>query len=183
VTVGNKQLGRGLGAALRRGVVLIPDRRDGIWLDGTASENVTLPVLRDLAGRFRMARHKQIKRTAALMEQFDVQPRSPTLPMSSFSGGNQQKLLLAKWLQMNPKVILLDSPTRGVDAGGRLAVLRMLRAAAADGCAAVVCSEDAEELIEVCDRILVLRDGTIIASLAGAEMSVARVLHVRETKG
>lgn len=182
VMVEGKAVGPSLRDALRNKMVLVPNRAEGIWLEATATENVTLPVLNEVGSALRMVRSRQEGRTAALLEEFDVTPRDPTLPMSAFSGGNQQKVLLAKWLQTKPRVLLLDSPTRGVDAGGRIAVLQLIRNSASAGCAVVIASEDAEELTEVCDQILVLRDGELIATLREAELSVPNILAVRERK-
>jgi ribose transport system ATP-binding protein len=88
-----------------------------------------------------------------------------------FSGGNQQKIVMAKWLRTEPRVILVDEPTQGVDAGARTEIYELLMAAAGDGAAVVVASSDSKEIAEICDRVLVLRDGVVSTELSGADVT------------
>jgi ribose transport system ATP-binding protein len=171
-------LGPTLKEALRSHMALVPgDRwRDGIWLAGTATENLTLPVLGTMGSRFRISHKADRRRASMLMSQFDVRPRNPSLQISAFSGGNQQKLLMAKWLQTKPQVIILHAPTQGVDAGGRHEILSIVREAAHAGAGVVICSNDAEELVEVCDRIIIMKDGTCTRTLQQPDLSEATVL-------
>jgi ribose transport system ATP-binding protein len=106
-----------------------------------------------------------------LMDTYDIRPRDPNMAYGSFSGGNQQKGLLAKWLQGKPRVLLLDEPCHGVDVGARRSILGFLRAAAAEGTPVVVASSDYEPLAMVADRVLVFAYGRVIAELTGNEIT------------
>jgi ABC-type sugar transport system ATPase subunit len=110
-----------------------------------------------------------------------VRPAEPEWVLAQFSGGNQQKVVMAKWLRMQPKVLLLDEPTQGVDVGASVAILDLVTAAAEQGAAVLIASSDDKELATVCDRVLVMRDGVIAAEITGDELTEARL--VREALG
>jgi ribose transport system ATP-binding protein len=180
VMVSGQPLGLGLATALRAGMVLVPgDRsRDGVWLMGTAMENLTLPVIGDMKKRkgFGLSRAVEQGRAGLLMSRFGINPKISALRLSAFSGGNQQKLLMAKWLQLDPRVLVLHGPTQGVDAAGRHEVLRMIKDAADSGAVAIIASDDAEELAEVCTSVLVLRHGVHVRTLVRPTISQERIL-------
>ena len=160
-------------AAIRSGLVLIPgDRPVAGGVGGLPIvDNVTLPAL---ASRFRpllLRRGAMLTATRALGQRFGVVPNRPTLPLASLSGGNQQKVILAKWLQLSPKLILLDEPTQGVDVGARQTVYQAIRDAAAAGACVLCASSDAEQLAEICDRVVVLGRGRIAAELRPPALS------------
>jgi ribose transport system ATP-binding protein len=102
---------------------------------------------------------------------FEVRPADPTMLMASLSGGNQQKVVLAKWFQMAPKLILLDEPTQGVDIGARQTVFGHIANAASAGAAVLCASSDYEQLAAICSRVLIFAAGRVIAILEGAEIS------------
>jgi ribose transport system ATP-binding protein len=158
--------------SIRAGIVLIPGDRAQQAAIGALpiTDNVTMPVL---ATRFRpwaLARRRMARLAGELGAQFEVTPNRPALPVSSLSGGNAQKVVMAKWLQTAPRLILLDEPTQGVDVGARLAVFAGLRAAAAQGCA-ICASSDYEQLAMLCDRVLILAGGAVVGELAGSALS------------
>jgi ribose transport system ATP-binding protein len=103
---------------------------------------------------------------AELGRRFEVTPNRPTLPVSALSGGNAQKVVLAKWLQGRPRLILLDEPTQGVDVGARYKVFEAIRDAAADGAGVLCASSDYEQLASICDRVLILARGRVAAELS-----------------
>jgi ribose transport system ATP-binding protein len=109
------------------------------------------------------------------MERFGVRPPDPTRTFGSFSGGNQQKIVLAKALSMNPRVLLLDEPTQGVDAEAKREILQLVVAAAEQGAAVLLCSGDYEQMAEVCTRVLVLHHGTVTATLTADEITEERI--------
>jgi ribose transport system ATP-binding protein len=159
--------------SIRHGVVLVPADRANAGVIGTLSvaDNVTMPTL---ASRFRswMLRRRAINAEAGEMgRRFEVRPADPTMTVASLSGGNQQKVVLAKWLQMAPKLILLDEPTQGVDIGARQTVFRHIASAASAGAAVVCASSDYEQLAAICSRVLILAAGRVIATLEGAEVN------------
>ena len=154
-------------AAMGAGLVLIPG--DRAVAGGVSSlpvvDNVTLPAL---ATRFNawMLRRTVLHRAASeLGEAFGVVPNRPDFPLASFSGGNQQKVILAKWLQLRPALVLLDEPTQGVDVGARRTVFRAIRNAAEAGACVLCASSDADQLSEICDRVLVLARGRLAVEM------------------
>jgi ABC-type sugar transport system ATPase subunit len=96
----------------------------------------------------------------------------------SFSGGNQQKLALAKWIHRGPSILLVDEPTRGIDVGAKAEVLGVLRRLADDGLSVIFVSSELEEVVEATDRALVIAGGGLAANLEGAELTVDRILQV-----
>jgi ribose transport system ATP-binding protein len=107
----------------------------------------------------------------------ELRPNRPALPLEALSGGNQQKVLLAKWLHTKPRLLLLDEPTQGVDFGARQQIFAALDAAARAGTAILCASTDYEQLAQICDRVLVFRGGRIAAELAGDALSKTAIAH------
>ena len=142
--------------ALDAGIVLVPsDRlREGAVGSLSVSENLMLPTLDRYRARLRLERRRMVAAAGELLRRFDVRPSDPRLRYGSLSGGNQQKALLAKWLQTSPSLLLLDEPTRGVDVGARPQIWALIRAAANEGASVICASSDSEELATLCDRVL-----------------------------
>jgi ribose transport system ATP-binding protein len=107
----------------------------------------------------------------------DLRPADPERPLAQLSGGNQQKVVLAKWLRTSPRVLVLDEPTAGVDVGAKTAIYELVRRAARQGAAIVVSSADSKELAELCDRVLALDRGRLVGELCGADLTEEAVLH------
>ena len=167
------------GVAMDSGIGLVPSNRAlfGGALDATAIENVTLATVDRFAGPTRWLRHgNERRRVEAVMDDFDVRPRNPDQRFGFFSGGNQQKLVLAKWLELALSVLLLHEPTQGVDIGARGQILNRLRQIADQGAAVIVAGAEYQELAELCDRVLVFRRGALIAELAGDAVTHERIL-------
>ncbi len=163
---------------LKRGVAVVPGnrQRDGVWLEGTAQENITLLRLKRFFRWPTLRIHDEAVEAKALMEQYGVRPLDPSRRMDSFSGGNQQKMVMAKWLSTGPRVMLLDEPTQGVDAGARRDILDIVAAAADAGAAVAIFSADVEQLSEMCDRVVVMAGGTVAAVLASQDATQTRIL-------
>jgi ribose transport system ATP-binding protein len=163
--------------ALAAGVVLVPgDRRAGGVVNSLSVEaNVTLPVLDREAHRGRLRRRRLLESARRVLIDFGVRQADPRLHAGALSGGNQQKLLLAKWLQLDPTLLLLHEPTRGADVGARAEISTILRRLADAGAAVMCASGDHEELALICDRVLIFRGGMIRAELAGAEVGAAEI--------
>lgn len=159
--------------SVRAGIVLIPSDRHtaGIVRDLNITDNVTLPILDQFGGGWLLSRKAMRTRASALNDSFDVRPRDPDTLMSSMSGGNQQKVVLSKWFQTQPTLILLDEPTQGVDIGARAKVFDEIHKMASKGSTIICASSDHEQLTAICDRVLVLSRGLLVASLEGAEIS------------
>ena len=141
--------------------------RDGGVASLSVGANVTLPVLGRYARRHRLGRREMDRDAAALLARHDVRPADPAILLGSLSGGNQQKALLAKWIDAGPRLLLLDEPTRGVDVGARTRIAATLAALARDGVATLCASSDHHELALLCHRVLVFGDGTVYSELAG----------------
>jgi ribose transport system ATP-binding protein len=170
---------RSAAASIRRGLAFVAgDRaRLGSIPQFTARENMTLPQLRShrsWLGAIRVRRERG--EAAALAAEFDVKPARMEQRFGLFSGGNQQKMVLAKWLRNEPSVLLLEEPTQGVDIGAKAAIYAAVNRASATGTAVLVCSSDAKELVRMCDRVFVLRDGRVAAELEGAELTEHRLV-------
>jgi ribose transport system ATP-binding protein len=176
-------------SAIAAGLELVPGnrQRDAVWLGGTASENLTLPFLGKFWRHFRISSRREREFAEREMQLYSVRPLLPSLQISKYSGGNQQKIVLARTLRQNPRVILLHEPTQGVDAGAKKEILNVVRRAADDGAAVVVFSSDSEEVAQLCHRVLIMRYGTISAELSPGEVTEDRILslsqraHVSET--
>ena len=165
--------------AIRRGFALVPsDRvRLGAAPAATALENLTLVTLGRFTRRFGyISGRGELSRTREVMDAFDVRPRLPTAQFASFSGGNQQKLVIAKWLELEPKVLLLHEPAQGVDVGSRREILRRVRVAANAGAVTILASAEYEDLARLCDRVLVFRRGRIVSELSGSTLTHERIL-------
>ena len=143
------------------GVGLVPaDRhRDGLILLMNVRENLTLTDLRRFRGPFGIRRRSERREVARSIERFSVKARSGETAVASLSGGNQQKVVIGRWLQLQPRVLLLDEPTQGVDVAAKAEVHHLIDLAAKDGTAVLVCSTDEDELERLCDRVIVLRGG------------------------
>jgi ribose transport system ATP-binding protein len=165
--------------AIAAGLALIPaDRKtDGSVGSLPVDENVALPVLDRYFNGVALDRRQMRRETGRLMGEFDVRPNDPSLPYDALSGGNQQKALLAKWFQTEPRLLLLDEPTQGVDVGARQQIYELIRAAAQERGMHVLCaSSDAEQLAALCDRVIVFGRGRMWRELVGAEVTKDRII-------
>lgn len=164
--------------AMAHGLALVPADRahDGSWGSATVRENITLPGLRCYFRSGRLRRARELRRTTELVHAYDVRPADTERAFAALSGGNQQKALLAKWIELAPRVLLLDEPCQGVDIGARARIFRVMREIADEGTAVVVASVEAEDLAHMCDRVLVFRDGAVAEELSGASLTVNRIV-------
>jgi ribose transport system ATP-binding protein len=158
---------------------LSADRRGrGGLMTMSARDNLTIANLRPFSSVVRLSGKGENEEARSWFSRLDVRPRGQIKPfLGTFSGGNQQKVLLAKWMRLRPAVFLLDEPTQGVDIGAKAEVHSQLLALAAEGTAVVVASTDVEELPSLCSRVLVLRGGRITDELDRDEITVS---HIKE---
>ncbi|WP_422935560.1 sugar ABC transporter ATP-binding protein [Sinomonas sp. P47F7] len=164
-------------SAIRAGIVMVPEDRkgQGLNLDRSAEENLTLPWERQLA-RGGLVTRKVIRDVAAVQRRkFDVRGNM-ALPVKSMSGGNQQKILIGKWLVKDPKVLIVDEPTRGVDVGAKMAIYEIIRSLAAGGMAVIVVSSELEEVLGLSHRVLVMSRGRQRGILTRDEATPQRVI-------
>lgn len=164
-------------AAMRAGVALIPEhrRRDGGVLDHSLATNITLPSLSQFTRFGRISGRVERRRVTELMKDYAVRPPMPSRAFKYFSGGNQQKIVIARWMNRKPRLIIFDEPVQGVDIGARAEIMDHVRAAAADGAGVLLISTEIDLMLGVCDRLLVLRDGAIIADFAHHEQNRAGI--------
>jgi ribose transport system ATP-binding protein len=165
--------------SLRRGIGFVPGDRARLGSVGefTARENLTLPQLRTLTGAFgSLSPRRERAETSRLLSEYDVRPARTEQRFGLFSGGNQQKIVLARSLRDTPAVLLLDEPTQGVDVGAKATIYEAIEDAAAQGTAVLVSSSDAKELLRLCDRVLVMRGGSAVAVLAGPDLTEHRLV-------
>jgi ribose transport system ATP-binding protein len=151
---------------LDHGVALLPAETERKCIPSmTVRENLTLPDAGEFyrRGAFRYADERRTARD--LVRQFRIRPGDAERPLATLSGGNRQKVCVAKWLHQRPSLLVLDEPTAGIDVGGRADLLGVIATAAEDGLAVLICSSDLDDLAELCSRVLVVREGRIAAEL------------------
>ncbi|MGW3354715.1 sugar ABC transporter ATP-binding protein [Streptomyces bungoensis] len=160
-------------AAIRAGISLLPEDRkaEGIVPGLSVRENIALAALPALS-RFGLVDDARVDRIVeTFMKRLRIKAAGPHQKVGELSGGNQQKVLLARWLALHPKVLLLDEPTRGIDVGAKAEVQALIDELAGDGLAVLLISSDTEELIEGSDRVVVLKDGVVVRELTGAAVT------------
>ena len=160
-------------AALKLGMVLIPGDRagHGVVPDLSVLDNLTLPLLEGTWRGWKIDWPGLRGAARTLLGAFQVKPQDPDVPVGNLSGGNQQKVVLAKWFQTQPRLILLDEPTQGVDVGAREEVYAAVRQAAAQGAGVLCASSDYEQLASLCRRVVVFRHGEVAHELHGDDLS------------
>ncbi len=166
--------------SLRAGIAyLSEDRRtDGIFPGLSVRENLTAAVLGQLSRLGVIRSRAQSAVVARFSEELRVKAASPDQPIAELSGGNQQKVLLARWIATDPKVVLLDDPTRGIDVGAKAEVHRVVRSLAQRGIGVLVTSSETEELIALCDRLIVLSEGSVVGELDPLTVDPATVVEL-----
>jgi simple sugar transport system ATP-binding protein/ribose transport system ATP-binding protein len=165
--------------AIRAGVAMLPESRkdQGLHMERSLVENVTLPHLADVSKALFIKTRSEQRRAATLMRDVDVRAERPTARVATLSGGNQQKVLFAKWLFRRPKLLIADEPTRGVDVGAKQAIYRLIQSLAAEGMAVLLISSEHEEVLGLAHRVLVMRAGSVVAEFDGHDVSEDQVMN------
>jgi ribose transport system ATP-binding protein len=179
VSVGHRQLvGRGPREAIRAGLVLVPESRkdDGLVLQRTAAENIALPNLPKGARGLRLNLRTERSVATAVLERVGGEPGAAPRVVGNLSGGNQQKVLFAKWLVGRPSVLIADEPTRGIDVGAKRSIYDLLVKLAEGGIAIVLISSELEEILALAHRVLVMREGRVVDRLDGDNIGEQRVM-------
>ncbi|HEY7618624.1 MAG TPA: sugar ABC transporter ATP-binding protein [Solirubrobacteraceae bacterium] len=166
---------------VRRGLAMLPESRkdQGLMMMSPVSHNVSLACLETLQ-RFGVVRtREEAKRVRAEIERVDVRGAGMATAVRSLSGGNQQKVLFAKWLLRRPRLLIADEPTRGVDVGAKRAIYELLAGLAADeGLGVIVISSELEEVLGLAHRVIVMREGRAVGELEGDDMTEERILRL-----
>jgi len=164
--------------AARHGIVYVPRERriEGMFETLSTRENFALPTLRrDAVGPFVRDRSTE-RRFAMYLERLKIRAPSSSAPITTLSGGNQQKVVISRWLAAEPRILLLNDPTRGIDLGAKRDIYELLSSLAAEGVAVVMLSTEVDELLELMDRVLVFREHELFAELSHARLGRERLV-------
>lgn len=172
--------GDSIKAALAAGIALVPEDRQhlGLVLPMSVGENLTMAILQSLTsgGLISSSRFREV--ADRLMKDLSIKAANASVATETLSGGNQQKVMLGKWLAPQPRILLLDEPTRGIDVGAKAEVHRLVRELASKGMATVLISSELPELLALSDRIVVMRQGGISGELSGAQATQEKLLEL-----
>ncbi|WP_235817474.1 sugar ABC transporter ATP-binding protein [Gracilibacillus timonensis] len=166
--------------ALNHGICLIPENRktQGLILDSTVKKNISLPILKQLSNSFRIInRTKENELTKASIQDLLIKTPSMNQTVKNLSGGNQQKVVLAKWLNTNCHLIIFDEPTRGIDIGAKEEIYKLMRDLADKGISIIMISSELPEVLGMSDRLLVMHKGRIKSEISSSEATSERVMH------
>jgi simple sugar transport system ATP-binding protein/ribose transport system ATP-binding protein len=186
IEVGGKQVKiKSPGDAVRAGIAMLPESRkdQGLMLQRSIIENVTLPHLRAVSRGGVVSARKEAAEVKDLATRLDVRTSSLSAQVGTLSGGNQQKVLFAKWLLRRPVVLMADEPTRGVDVGAKLQIYELLTSLAAEGLGVLLISSELEEVLGLSHRVLVMREGAIVAEFDGDDFDQEQVMQAAFAAG
>lgn len=169
--------------AINAGLALAPEdrKRQGLFLGQSIRHNLTLPILSQLTQRGIIQRSQEAQLVATAQRDLAIQMASPSQLVQYLSGGNQQKVVLAKWLQTKPAVIILDEPTRGIDVGAKFEIYRLMRQLTDQGVAILMISSELPEVLGMSDRILVMHQGELVGELAHDQATEERIIELATT--
>lgn len=162
--------------AMQAGVCLVPADRltQAAFMDLTIRENIYAGPAEDQ--QMRILHRNERREVKKWIKRLDINPRETEVPMWTASGGNQQKMVIARSLRRKPPVLMLDEPTQGVDVGAIQQIHSIIREVAADGVSVLIASSSEEELVDLCHRVIVMADGQVVDELAGEDLTVSRLL-------
>jgi ABC-type sugar transport system ATPase subunit len=165
--------------AARAGIALVPEerQRQGLFFNLNIRHNLVMPR-RIVRGEMRVRAGEERREAGTLVHEWRIKASSVDAPPDSLSGGNQQKVVVAKWLATSPKVLLLDEPTKGVDVGAKFEIHEMIRRQAEAGLACLVVSSDLPEVLSIAQRVIVMREGATRGVLTGVEATEEAIMHL-----
>lgn len=166
--------------AMKQGMALVPEerKRSGLILSHSVADNLSLAYLK-LFSRWGIVNfQKQREKVESLMQELNIKPFNPDLPVKNLSGGNQQKVCFGKWLIQKPKILILDEPTRGVDIGAKFDIYQKMRALTAEGVGILMISSDMEEILGMSDRVMVLSQGHLSGILEKSRLTSQAVMEL-----
>lgn len=166
--------------AMKLGIGYLPEDRkgDGILAELSVRDNIIL-ALQVMKGFFKPLSRKQAEAFAVeYMKRLNIKTPSPDTPIKSLSGGNQQKVILARWLLTHPEYLILDEPTRGIDVGTKVEIQKLVLKLAEEGVSVTFISSEIEEMLRTCSRMIVMKDRQIVGELSGANLTQSDVMHV-----
>lgn len=162
-----------IAARVRHGLSLVPDdrKRRALATQLSLRENLSLPRVKSFIRRGLLRRTDEANEAESLMRKYGVKASSPGVSASSLSGGNQQKVVLAKWMSTKPSVLIVHEPTQGVDVGAKAEIFQLIATSAAAGMSTMIVSVEYEDLAHLCDRVLVMGDGHVTSELSGSQLT------------
>ena len=182
VQLGGKRIPAGrIGKAVDAGIGYVPEDRltQGLFLDKSISDNIIAGSLdKHASGRVFLSPKRAAATISRLFERLRIKAPSVAAPVRSLSGGNAQRVVLAKWLATEPRVLILNGPTVGVDVGSKEEILQILRETARAGMGVIMISDDVPELVSICNRVLIVRRGEIVAEFDGDQIETDRIQEV-----
>ncbi len=167
------------GDAIKQGIALVPEdrKRQGAHLEMQIDENISIAILKSISSRMVVNKKAEDSISERYRESLRIKTPSVKQKIKNLSGGNQQKVILAKWLATNPDLIIFDEPTRGIDVGAKYEIYKLMNALIEEGKTIIMISSEMEELIGMSDRILVLHEGRITGELAKADFSQEKIMN------
>lgn len=180
IEVAGQRIDGSLRRAINAGVVFMPEERktEGLVLDLSVSANATLAALRKISRGGWMSRPAEVGIFLEAQKKLSIRASGPSQQTRQLSGGNQQKVVIAKWLEVAPNVLLLDEPTRGIDVGAKAEIYRLISELARSGLAIVIVSSELIEVLGLAHRVLVCREGSVVGTLPGGLGNGEQVMHL-----
>jgi len=172
---------RNVKEAQRLGIAYVSEdrRKLGIAMEESIVSNITLPMLENYSNKLGLIDFGAERRDADKFRQkLDIKAANLDVTVGTLSGGNQQKVMLAKWLNTMPRLLIVDEPTRGIDIGAKAEVHQLLRQLAADGVAIMIVSSDLPEVLSLADRVLIMREGKMVGEIIGNQATEESVMHL-----
>lgn len=165
--------------AIAHGMAMVPEdrKKQGLTLINSVGFNITLASLDSVKKGILLSEHRKNEVIGNYMNSLNIKAASKDIAVSSLSGGNQQKVVLARWLATKPKVLILDEPTRGVDIGAKAEIYSIINELAADGMAIIMISSELPEIINMCDNVCIVRSGRIVGRLNRKELNQEEIMH------
>ena len=164
---------------MKNGIAYLPEDRkvDGIVGDLSVRENIIL-ALQVLKGFFRpFTRAEANKFAEEYIKLLEIKTASADTPIKSLSGGNQQKVILARWLLANPEYLILDEPTRGIDVGTKIEIQKLVLKLASEGMSVTFISSETDEMLRTCSRLIVMRDRKVVGELSGEDLTQNKIMN------
>ncbi len=165
--------------AIKQGLALVPEdrKRQGVHLDLQIDENISIAILKTISQRTVVNKKTEKKISEEYRDSLRIKTPSVKQKIKNLSGGNQQKVILAKWLATNPDLVIFDEPTRGIDVGAKYEIYKLMNSLVENGKTIIMISSEMEELIGMSDRILVLHEGTLTGEIAKSDFSQEKIMN------
>jgi len=164
--------------AIQEHIAFIPENRkeEGLFLDTSIANNMFMANYNRISRKGILRKKLKKNFLNTFFSKLDIRPNDPEKPARDFSGGNQQKAILAKWMAIEPTIMILDEPTRGIDIGAKAEIYKLMDNLSKKGCSIIMVSSEMTEIIGMCDRVIVMAEGRVTAELDRTEFSQERIM-------